>query len=214
MSRWRASSSPGWVSRNCTANAARSEWSTPQARGHSLRDFVISSGDRFVVASLEEEVLSGWGDFAAVMGTATGALVGLLFVAVSIQVETIAKSPRLRNRSAQTLTLLLTGLLVAALLTIPDQPQWALGAEFLALALFVAGVTLMLNRWAGSPSGRIERVLDVMNPTLTTSSLLVVGAVILILGHTFGIYFLVPALILVLVGGVVNAWLILVKIPD
>jgi hypothetical protein len=55
------------------------------------------------------------------MGAATAALLGLLFVAVSIRVETIAKSAELRNRSAQTLTLLLTGLLVAALLAVPDQ---------------------------------------------------------------------------------------------
>jgi hypothetical protein len=53
----------------------------------------------------------------------------LLFVAVSIRVETIAKSAELRNRSAQTLTLLLTGLLIAALLAVPDQRKWTLGAE-------------------------------------------------------------------------------------
>jgi hypothetical protein len=39
---------------------------------------------------LGEAVLSGWGDFAVVMGAATAALLGLLFVAVSIRVETIA----------------------------------------------------------------------------------------------------------------------------
>ena len=34
------------------------------------------------------------------------------------------------------------------------------------------------------------------------------------LGHKDGIYLLVPALIAVLVGGVVNAWLILVRLTD
>jgi hypothetical protein len=52
------------------------------------------------------------------MGGATAALLGLLFVAVSIRIEPIAKSAELRNRSAQTLSLLLTGLLVAALLAV------------------------------------------------------------------------------------------------
>ena len=42
-----------------------------------------------------------------------------------------------------------------------------------------------------------------------TCSLLSVAVVILILGHDDGIYFLVPALIAVLVGGTVNAWVIL-----
>jgi hypothetical protein len=106
-----------------------------------------------------------------VMGAATASLLGLLFVAVSIRVETIAKSAELRNRSAQTLTLMLAGLLVTALLAVPDQPKWVLGAEYLVLALVVTGVK-------------------------------------------DGIYLVVPALIAVLVGGVVNAWLILVRLTD
>jgi hypothetical protein len=47
-----------------------------------------------------EAVLSGWGDFAVVMGAATASLLGLFFVAVSIRVETIARSAELLNRSA------------------------------------------------------------------------------------------------------------------
>jgi hypothetical protein len=73
--------------------------------------------------------VSGWGNFAVVTGAAAAALLGLLFVAVSIRVETIARSAELRNRSAQTLTLLLTGKLVGALLTVPDQRSWELGAD-------------------------------------------------------------------------------------
>jgi hypothetical protein len=111
----------------------------------------------------------------------------LLFVAVSIRVETIAKSAELRNRSAQTLTLLLTGLLVAALLAVPDQRKGALGAEYLALALVVTGVALTLDRRAGSQSGSaIGRRLDAINPTVVTCSLLVIAAVVLILGQKDG----------------------------
>ena len=159
--------------------------------------------------------MSGWGDFAVVMGAATAGLLGLLFVAVSIRVEMIAKSAELRNRSAQTLTLLLTGLLVAALLAVPDQRKWALGAEYLALALVVTGVALILDRRAGGQRGSpIGRRLDAINPTVVTCSLLVIAALVLILGYEDGIYVLVPALVAVLVGGVVNAWLILVRLTD
>src|SRR6185295_334800 len=138
------------------------------------------------------------------VGGATAGLLGLLFVAVSIRVETIAKSAELRNRSAQTLTLLLTGLLVAALLAVPDQRTWALGAEYLVLALVVAGVALTLDRRAGSQGGSaIGRLLDAINPTFVTCTLLVIAAVILMVGDKDGAYVLVPALIAVLVGGVV-----------
>jgi hypothetical protein len=160
-------------------------------------------------------MLSGWSDFAVVIGAATAALLGLFFVAVSIRVGTIARSAELRSRSAQTLTLLLTGLLVAVLLAVPDQRRWTLGAEYLVLALVVTGVAFTLDRRAaGRGPSAIGRVLDAINPTLITCSLLVVAAVILFLGDTDGVYFLVPALIAVLAGGVVNAWLILVRLTD
>jgi hypothetical protein len=158
--------------------------------------------------------VSNWGDFAVVMGAATAALLGLLFVAVSIRVEPIARSAELRNRTAQTVTLLLTGLLVSALLAVP-QDTWALGVEYLVLALVVAAVARVLDRRAGGRVGSaIGRVLDSTNPTIVTCLLLAVAGVILIFGETDGAYFLVPALIAVLVGGVVNAWLILVRLTD
>jgi hypothetical protein len=150
-----------------------------------------------------------------VIGAATAALLGLLFVAVSLRIEPIARSAELRNRSAQTLTLLLTGLLIAVLLAVPDQRDWVLGLEYLLLALVVTGAAVTLDRRAGSQIGSaVGRLLDAINPTFVTCSLLVIAAVILIFGSDDGIYMLVPALIAVLVGGVVNAWLILVKLTD
>lgn len=150
-----------------------------------------------------------------VMGAATASLLGLLFVAVSIRVEAITMSTELRNRTTQTLTLLLTGLIATVLLTVPDQRKWALGTEYLVLALVVTALALILNRRAGGQDrSPIGRLLDATNPTVFTCSLLVITAIILILGHKDGIYVLVPALIAVLVGGVVNAWLILVALTD
>lgn len=117
----------------------------------------------------------------------------------------------MRNRSARTLARLLTGLLVAVLLAVPDQRRWALGTEYLALALIVIGVAFKLDRLAGRQSGSaIGQLLDAINPTIVTCSPLVVVAVVLILG----LYLLAPALIAVLAGGVVNAWLILVRLTD
>ena len=94
----------------------------------------------------------------------------------------------MRNRSAQTLSLLLTGLLVVALLTVPDQRKWTLGVEYLVLALVVTTVAVMLDRRAGGQSGSaVGPRLDVTNPTTITCSLLVIAAVVLILGHKDGV---------------------------
>ena len=43
--------------------------------------------------------MENWGTFATVAGGAAAGLTGLLFVAVSIRIEVIAKSQELRNRA-------------------------------------------------------------------------------------------------------------------
>jgi hypothetical protein len=44
--------------------------------------------------------------------------------------------------------------------------------------------------------------------------LLLIAGVVLVLGHDDGVYFIVPGVFAVLVGGVVNAWLIPVRLTD
>jgi|tagenome__1003787_1003787.scaffolds.fasta_scaffold20794172_2 hypothetical protein len=63
--------------------------------------------------------MDGWGDFAVIIGGASAAMVGLLFVAVSIKVEVIVHSVALRARAAQTMTLFLVVVLAAVILGIP-----------------------------------------------------------------------------------------------
>ena len=49
--------------------------------------------------------MGAWDTFAAISGGAAATLTGLLFVAVSIRIASIARSQELRNRAAQTLSL-------------------------------------------------------------------------------------------------------------
>jgi len=49
--------------------------------------------------------LGSWDAFAVIVGGASAALLGLLFVAISIRIGVIAGSRELRNRAAQTLVL-------------------------------------------------------------------------------------------------------------
>jgi hypothetical protein len=65
--------------------------------------------------------VEAWGTFATISGGAAAALTGLLFVAVSIRIASVAQSQELRNRAAQTLTLFGTVLIVSVLLAIPGQ---------------------------------------------------------------------------------------------
>ncbi len=62
-----------------------------------------------------------WDTFTVVVGGSAGALVGLLFVAISINAAQIATSSDLRGRAAQTLVIFAALLLIAVLLAIPEQ---------------------------------------------------------------------------------------------
>ena len=61
-------------------------------------------------------VPADWAGFAEVIGGASGALTGLLFVSVSLNATRIAGHQGLRSSAAQTLVLFLTPLFMAAAL--------------------------------------------------------------------------------------------------
>jgi hypothetical protein len=165
--------------------------------------------------------LEKWGTFATVAGGAAAGLTGLLFVAVSIQISVIAKSQELRNRAAQTLSLFVTVLFAATLLSIPDQTKRLLGLEVLALAILSGAGHLMLDRRAkvdpapgDAPAHALATLLDAVAPNAVTSALLVVAGGLLVFNLSAGLDLLVLPVLVGLAGGVASAWLLLTKIPE
>jgi hypothetical protein len=153
-----------------------------------------------------------WHDFGVTIGSLAGALTGLLFVAVSIKSDILAKSRSLRSRAAQTLTLFMTSALAALILVAP-QPAGALGGELIALTV-VSGATLYtLDRRGGhDAASRVARYIEVASPNAITSALYGVAGLTLLLSAGGGLYWLIPAAVCSLAGGVVNAWLFLVRV--
>ena len=152
-----------------------------------------------------------WHDFGVTIGSLAGALTGLLFVAVSIKSETLANSRSLSSRAAQTLVLFMTSALAAVMLVAP-QPVDALGAELITLAAVSGAALLVLDRRGGhDQSSRVARYIEVASPNAITSLLYGVAGLTLLLAAGGGLYWLIPAGIFSLVGGVVNAWLFLVR---
>jgi len=159
-----------------------------------------------------------WATFATVSGGAAAGLTGLLFVAVSIRIDVIARSVELRNRAAQTLALFATVLFIAVVLSIPGQAYGPLGAELIGLAVIVGiGLTLLDRRavsGAHATSTQLGRILDAVAPNAVTSILLLVSGVLVALGVHAGLYVLVLPVIAALAGGIASAWLLLTKVTD
>jgi hypothetical protein len=153
-----------------------------------------------------------WHDFGVTIGSLAGALTGLLFVAVSIKSETLSKSVSLRSRAAQTLVLFMTSALAAIVLVAP-QPGDALGGELVALAA-VSGATLyVLDRRGGhDQSSRVARYIERASPNAVTQVLFGVAGLTFLVTAGGGLYWLIPAAVFSLVGGVINAWLFLVRV--
>ncbi|MGD0701134.1 MAG: hypothetical protein ABSA02_14750 [Trebonia sp.] len=156
-----------------------------------------------------------WSDFAEIAGSASGALTGLLFVAVSLNRERITRHRGLRLQAGQTLVLFLLALITSMVLVIPGTPSWVLGLELVVVAVVsgvVMGMISQRKRPADSdqPEDLLAQLLDRVSPNLLTMLLILVAGCIELAGAD-GLYVLAPAVILALANGVVNAWLFLTE---
>jgi hypothetical protein len=154
-----------------------------------------------------------WPDFAVTVAGLAGALTGLLFVALSIKGEALARSQGLRSRAAQTLVLFLISAIASIVLVAP-QPGPAIGAELLVAAA-VSGVALfVLDRRAGHDHESVARYIERASPNTVTAVLVGLAGLTFLLKAGGGLYWMIPAVLASLVGGVVNAWLFLLKLPS
>jgi hypothetical protein len=153
-----------------------------------------------------------WLTFGEALAGVAGALTGLLFVAVSVKSDALAASRNLSSRAAQTLVLFMTSVLIAVVLVAP-QPSAALGSELVCVAAVSGTVLLILGRRAGhSTSQGVARYIERFSPNMITSVLVGVAGLTFLARAGGGLYWLIPAVVASLLGGVVNAWLFLVKL--
>jgi hypothetical protein len=160
--------------------------------------------------------VESWENFAVIVGGAAAALLGLLFIAISIRVNLVAASTELRSRAAQILVLFGAVLVVAILLVVPEQPLPLLGAEFVVLSLGMGVGLHVLERRAGELTGdqRIGPILELVSPNTITALPLLAAGIVLICGQQWGLYVLVVPVLAAFVGGLTNAWLFMVRLQE
>lgn len=151
--------------------------------------------------------------FTAVAGSAA-ALTGLLFVALSINLDRVIKGPGLVARAVEVLLLLVAVLVIATLLLMPGQGAISASIEILVTAMLTSGLLAYIHIRAPRQALRVTTgnfVLRVVGDHLGPL-FLVIGGVTLLVGNGGGLYWVVPALIAAMVAAVVGAWVMLVEI--
>jgi hypothetical protein len=102
---------------------------------------------------------------------------------------------------------------LAAIVLVAPQPGDALGGELLALAAASGTILYVLDRRGGhDQASRVARYIERASPNAITSVFFGVAGLTFLVTAGGGLYWLIPGAVASLVGGVINAWLFLVRV--
>jgi hypothetical protein len=168
-----------------------------------------------VSAPLATAYLPGtWVTFALAVSAAGATLAGLVFVAVSLNLKRILEYPNLPGRAAQTLILFVTPLVTGLFLVVPGQSREIVASELLVTGLAIGTGQLVIN--ARSPHSdqetRLTWLVGRAFPAVASCGFLVISGTALLARAAGGLYWIVPSVLVAIVFGLVNGWVLLVEI--
>jgi hypothetical protein len=156
-----------------------------------------------------------WANFFVAAAGASAALVGLVIVAISVNVRQILTHRQLPSRAGATVGALVL-ILISSMMVLIPQSLTLLGVEILAFGVIV----WLLQLWSAhqlivalsvSPRPMSEIVLGLaMGQTQIIPFL--VGAILLLMGQGAGAYWIALGVVAVFALSVVNTWILLVEI--
>ena len=155
-----------------------------------------------------------WTDIAAAILVAAVSFAGLLFVAISINLEHILGFGGLADLALQGVIILGNVAISAMLLLIPGQSTQLLGLELIVLGVAFLSTTLMLSVRSyqqTEPQYRGNRVRSTALNSLP-GLFITIGGLSLLIGFAGGLYWLVPGWISGVAVGIISAWVLLVEI--
>jgi hypothetical protein len=149
-----------------------------------------------------------WVDFYLVAGPSAAVLIGLLFVALSINHEAIAAHAQFRSQARQAIYALVYVFVISLIVLIPDQAGWALGAELLFLALLnlVVSIPRQVRGMATThptERGRFALVIAAYNGAML---LIIAAGIGLIFGSDSALFLLAAAVIALSLLAIANSW--------
>ena len=154
-----------------------------------------------------------WSDLFVATAGAAAALAGLVFVAVSINIERILKFEGLPERALETVLTLVVVVLISIACLIPGQSVAALGIELLLVGGGYTAIVLRIWPRIRPAPGEPQRWVAsrILVPAIAVVPLLVC-ALSLLAESGGGLYWIVPGIVGAIIGSVANAWVLLVEI--
>jgi hypothetical protein len=157
---------------------------------------------------------AAWAAFFTAITGAAAALAGLLFVAVSINLDNIVKgTAMLPARAAETLAMLLFVVISSALALVPQNVR-LLGAEILAIAVPLTVITVrnQLTFQRQNPDSPLRWSVSRMAASGVALGPGAIAGISLAAHWGGGLYWLAPTALLGIAGAVYSAWVLLVEI--
>jgi hypothetical protein len=157
--------------------------------------------------------VDAWANFGVAVSGASAALIGLLVVALSINLRQIVRSEHLPARALLALLLLVMPLVAGVMLLVP-QSTVAFGVELLVLGAAVGLWLGVLARPSVRPPEQSAVIwfVDSALPAAVVSLATLTTGVLLVVGKPAGLFGLPVVVLAGFAGALVGAWVLLVEI--
>jgi hypothetical protein len=160
------------------------------------------------------ELLSEWQSHLSMQAGAAATLMGLVFVAASINLSMIVSTPSLPGRVLESVLQFVQVLFISMLITIPRQSSVVLATEvftvsFLSWTCQLLAFTQYHRAHLGNPGWWLG--LRVVLAHLAIVPFFVFGAR-LFFNRVDALYWAVPGFLFSFVGGLMNSWVLLIRV--
>ncbi len=155
-----------------------------------------------------------WSTFFSAQVSASAALAGLIFVAISINLPKIVVQKPLVARSARALATLAGVLLASTLCLVPSHNRIVLGWELTVLGVALWAVTTITQHGAISQNPYVSPRARIFHYVLAEVSNLpfVLAGVSLAVGRWGGLYWLVVGIVFSFLSALIDGWVLLIEI--
>jgi hypothetical protein len=160
--------------------------------------------------------LSGtWADFFVAAAGASAALVGLVIVALSVNLDRIISEQQLPSRGGATIGALVL-ILVGSMAALIHQPMGTLAIEILVFAVFAWLLQFWSARQTIAAYFRSRRPLFESMIGISIGQVqvipFIIGGILLFKEHHAGAYWIAAGVIASFVCSIINVWVLLVEI--